>query len=182
MSKTPPRPPRPSESSLPGLKGAPNPDVERALALRDVMDHVVKVEKEITAPTLLNPSRARVIIAAALCLPAIAFCVYSWTTRPEFIWGPRPTAVSAVRHDADLRVAMFLLAQRLHAHRRKDGTYPATLDAVGGPVAGVAYALLSDSLFELRATHDGTQLTLRSGDAADAFLGNSAGVIAAHLK
>src|SRR5438067_9786110 len=98
VSKTPRRPTGPDRPSAPrppetGVKdGRRNPDVERALALRDVMDHAVKMQREITAPSDRHRGRTRIVWATVVCVPLLALAVYSWVAHPEFIWGPRPTA------------------------------------------------------------------------------------------
>jgi hypothetical protein len=71
--------------------------VERALALREVMDHAVKVEREISKPMAMPRSRARLIGSALVCIPLIAFCAYSWIARTEFIWGPSMKSVASSR-------------------------------------------------------------------------------------
>ena len=189
MSKTPknpPQPPRPSRASQASPPGAPgvarNPDVERALALRDVMDHVVEVQKEITAPRELRPSRARLIGATIICVPLLTLCVYSWIARPEFIWGPKARSVAVVRRDANLRFAMFLLGQRVKSYRKTEGAYPASIAALGSQLPGVTYALVSNSIFELRAIERGKRIVYRSDEPTSRFLDGAAKIVAGQEK
>jgi hypothetical protein len=141
------------------------------------MDHAVRVQREISKPTLLRKSRARLVWATVVCVPLIALSAYSWIARPTFIWGPSERSVSAARQDADIRFAMYLLAQRVESYRGTEGPYPATLDALGEQLEGVSYRVISDSVFELRAERDGKPLVFRSNENVDAFLGNSPSVI-----
>ncbi len=136
------------------------------------MDHAVRVQKETSGATPIRGSRAPLIGAMTLCVPLIAFCVYSYVARPEYIWGP-PTAPSPVQQEAGLRFGMYLLAQRVESYRAQHGRYPESLAALGDGLEGVSYALVSDSVFELRAMVDEKAIVLRSDAAVDAFLGKT---------
>lgn len=163
----------------PGASGALPTDLDRALAVRDVMEHAVKVQREITAPKRLQRSRARLVLGLVLCVPLLALSAYSWIAKPEIIWGPRPHA-GVPRREANARVAMFLVAQRLEAHRASEGSYPASLAAIGDGATGLSYRRLTDSTYELRDSTVGRGLVLRSGERPDVFLGNSLRVISGH--
>jgi len=139
--------------------------------LKDVMDHAVEVQREISKRPRLPESR-RGIWLIVLLASATALAGYSWFARPEFIWGPKPTAEPA-RQEADTRFAMYLLSRRLEAHRKREGSYPATLAGIGRPNSSIAYHLLSESTFELVGMKGGKQIVLRSDMPAAAFLGNS---------
>jgi hypothetical protein len=152
------------------------PDVERAMLLRDVMDHAVKTEKETARRTTRKPSHARVVALGIVGALVLALSAYSWIARPEFIWGPRPTPLPAAQREAGLRFAMFLLSQRIKAYRDAGGGYPPSLSAIGDSLAGVTYSV-SGNVFELRATENGKPIVLRSDQSADAFLGNSTNII-----
>jgi len=151
--------------------------MERALALRDVMDHAVRVQREITDPSRLRRRNLRAIALTVLCVPLIALSAYSWIARPEVIWGPRGRVVPPLRSEAELRVAMFLLAQRLEAYRRLQGSYPKSLAAIDEDPHGIRYDVNGDSAFALSVTRDGKGIVLRSSDNAEAFLGNSVALI-----
>lgn len=150
------------------------------MVLRDVMDHAVRVQREISKPTLLRRSRARLIWATVVCAPLIALSAYSFVARPVLIWGPSDRSVPAARQEANVRFAMFLLAQRLESYQGAEGVYPSSLAVLGENPAGISYEIVSDSLFVLRATENGKQIVFRSSDNVDAFLGSSPAVIAGH--
>jgi len=151
-------------------------ELERALALRDVMDHAVRVQKEITAPKRLGPSRARAVTLVFLFALVLGAGGYSWFARPELIWGPRPAA-SEEHVLASTRVTMAIIAARLEASRRADGALPVSLASTGDDAPGITYRVLSDTSFELRARAGARDLVLRSTDSVDEFLGNSLSVV-----
>lgn len=136
------------------------------------MDHAVRVQKEVSGATPIRGSRVPVIGAMALCVPLIAFSVYSYVARPEYIWGPA-TAPSPVQQEAGLRFGMYLLAQRVESYRVSNGRYPESLALAGDGLEGVSYAVISETVFELRATADGKAIVFRSDAPVDAFLGKS---------
>jgi hypothetical protein len=170
---------RPISGSSPAVPS--KKDVELALAVRDVMHHAVKVHREITEAKPFRTSRVRTVLLAIVMVPLLALCAYSWFARPVLIWGVA-TRISPVRLEANARVTMVLLAQRLDGHRDADGNYPKSLALIGEQSTGVGYRLLSDSVFELRSNGGGRELVLRSNDRRDAFLGNSLEVIAGHVR
>jgi hypothetical protein len=180
VSDKPTRTPSRSQPGVPGQKPGPGAggraDVERAMLLRDVMDHAVEVEKETARRSPRKESHARAIALGTVCALLLVVSAYAWIARPEFIWGPRPTPVPPVQKEAGLRFAMFLLSQRIKAYRDAAGEYPPSLTALGDSLSGVAY-VRSGNVFELRATENGKQIVLRSDQPADAFLGNSANII-----
>ena len=143
------------------------------MALRDVMDHAVKLQREITEPKPLRRSRGKEIVAALFCVPLIAISAYSWIARPEFIWGPKERAIAPQRQEANLRLSMFLLARRIESHQKAAGAYPVSLTALGTSTDGVSYRVTSDSTFELSATLNGKPLVLHSSDDAGSFLGRT---------
>ncbi|HMC53690.1 MAG TPA: hypothetical protein VKH19_00840 [Gemmatimonadaceae bacterium] len=188
MKTTPPTPPRGNPPATPRsiaalrppTASAGNKELERALVLRDVMDHAVRVQKEITAPRRLG-TRFMPAMLAALIVLLLGAAAYSWIAHPEIIWGPRlqPTAA---RHDANVRVAMVLLAQKLDARRRADGAYPGSVSEIGEAATGIAYSVTSDSTFELRGRVRDRELVLRSTDSRDAFLGDAIARIGGHAR
>jgi hypothetical protein len=180
VNKPPQRSTRPSQAGPPprGSKAAiPSADVERALALRDVMEHAVKVQKEFKKPTPPPKPRAPFILASILCIPLLALCVYSWVAKPAFIWGPGARPIPPVRQEANVRFAMFLLTQRIESYRHMTGAYPTALISIGENPDGITYTLISDSIFQLHATENGKQIVYQTGDNADVFLGNSVPLI-----
>lgn len=149
------------------------PSVERAEALRDVMTHAVEVEKEVRK-TVGPPRSSRRTVAIAISVPALLFCVFSLVFTPEFIWGPTTVALAPAERDANLRFTMFLLAQRIRSYRAANGRLPASLEAVGESPTGIAYAVVSDTVFQLTGEEAGQQLVLRSDAPASEFLGDAA--------
>jgi hypothetical protein len=173
-------PPRRSTTPARGSPARPQSgrpgEVERALALRDVMDHAVRVQREISGAKPIRPSRAKLFMAIATCLPLLGLSVYSVSARPAFIWGTTPV-VEPQRQEAELRVGMFLLAQRIEEFRVRIGHLPATLAELGEPAAGVEYARVSDSVFQLRALAGQRPVALRSDQPMQQFLGSSIAIV-----
>ena len=187
MKSTPPTPPRGSTPLTPRSTGAQRPsavkpaELERALALRDVMDHAVRVKKETPGARRLARSRTRMIAMLVACVVLLALSAYSWFARPEVIWGPR-VHPSLLRQDAGARLAMALLAQRLDSYRETNGTYPTSLREIGEGASGVRFRLVGDSAFELRDSVGSREIVLRSGDRRDVFLGNSITTLGGHAR
>jgi len=149
------------------------------MALRDVMQRAVEQQREITAPKPLRGSGRAVALSILLLLLA-GLCAYSWIERPEFIWGPNPKNVPPARQEANLRVAMYLLAQRVATYRAQTGYLPESLAPIGDSIDGVSYHVVHDTVFELRGLAAGKAVTLRSDQSLDAFLGNSFQIIQGH--
>ena len=185
MQKPPQRPSRPippvrspTPASVPArptpVGGTPvQPEVERAFALRDVMDHAVKVQQDMATKATRRRSPGRPMLVLGLCVPLLAFSVWSYVARPTIIWGADAT-FSAGERESHLRLTMFFLAQRLEAARRQTGHYPATLGEIGEAGTSVSYRLLDDSTFHLSSALDGRQLLLNSREPLDQFLGSNA--------
>lgn len=142
------------------------------MALRDVMDHAVKVHQEGAARPAKRRSHGRLALLLGLCLPLLAFSAWSWVARPEVIWGAGAELSSGERED-HLRLTMFFLAQRIEAARRQSGRYPVTLGEIGEASANVSYRLVDDSTFTLSAFAGASELLLNSREPLDRFLGNN---------
>ncbi len=172
---TPPRLAQPSTRStnLPATDDASS-ELDRMMMLAEVMDYVIKVSK----PTPLVLPRPRVWIPI-LTLFFFFFTLYSYSARPAWIWGPQvdPAAVTAT-HDADMRFAMFLLAQRILEYRHEFGTVPATLADLGDKIDSVKYVPLSDTSFSLRY-ESARPIILYSTESMNAFLRNAVQVVTA---
>jgi len=121
------------------------------------------------------------VLLAVVLVVVLGVAAYSWVARPELIWGPRAQPTAA-RQDANTRVAMVLLAQKLDARRATEGTYPRSLREIGEGATAIAYTVTSDSTYELRSRVGDHDLVLRSSDARDAFLGNAIAVIGGHAR
>jgi hypothetical protein len=141
------------------------------------MTHTVKVEKEISKATPVKTSNGRLTALSIICVPLLAFSIYSWIARPPFIWGPKVVPLPALEQEANIRFAMVLLVMRIDSYRETEGLYPSSLAAVGEALAGVTYTLIADTIYELKASQNGMEITFRSDQPADAFLGNSAAII-----
>ena len=144
------------------------------MALRDVMQHVVEVEKENRKRPGGAPSRSRTIALVVVCVVMAGASAYSWFARPEFIWGPRGHADTPTRAVASERSTLFLLSRRIESYKRANGSYPADLSVLGGRIpSGVTYALVSDGVYRLTARGPSGDVTYQSDKPADQFLGNS---------
>lgn len=168
----PPSPPK-SGVSLPDHDAASTP-LDRAQVLAEVMEYVIKVSK----PTPLVLPRPRVWIPMTT-VAAFSFALYSYAARPEWIWGPQvdPTQITAT-HEADMRFAMYLLAQRILDYRAEFGTVPDSLADVGDRVDSVKYVPLTDTSFSLRY-ESGVPIILYSTQSMDDFLRNAVQVVTA---
>jgi hypothetical protein len=163
------RPPTPASTPAMPRKSA---EVERALALRDVMDHAVRVKREISEAKPIYRRRGS-LFALLVCVPLLAFSVYSFVAKPEFIWGA-PVALPPEQSEASGRVALFMLAQRIEAVRAQRGDYPESLTEIGEVAPGIQYTLVGDSAFELRMTPDATrEIVFDSRANAREFLRNT---------
>ncbi len=171
--EAPPRSPPPPRrgTNLPAADETSS-ELDRLMVLAEVMEYVINVSK----PTPLVLPRPRVWIPA-LTLFFFFFTIYSYTVRPAWIWGPQvdPDQVAAT-HDADMRFAMFLLAERIFEYRRNFGTVPESLADVGATVDSVKYVPLTDTSFSLRyeAPHP---VIYYSTESMDAFLRNAVDVV-----
>ena len=173
-----PTPPSNPIHSGPSAGQTGRPDVDRALLLRDVMDHAVRIHKETSGPFgEKKRSHARTTTLAVVIVAVVALCAYSWIAKPEFIWGPKPGPLPLAQQDANLRFAMFLVAQRVEAHRLAQGALPSSLEAIGEGLPGVTYTAVSEKVFELRGSVNGQPVVYRSDASANAFLGNSTNII-----
>lgn len=172
-----PKTPTPARGVTPPAGGPRQAEMERALALRDVMEHAVKVHQETGRRARPRGSLGRTGILLGVTLPLLAFSIWSYVTEPEFLWGPAPVLEGA-EQASHLKVAMYYLARRVEASRAQAGHYPATLTEVGDSVPGVTYHLLSDSAFELRAAAvPSAPIVFRSGQPVEQFLGSSAALL-----
>ena len=144
------------------------------MALRDVMDHAVRVQREITQATPMARSRAPRTLAIAVCVVLIASSAYSLIARPEFIWGRSLQQPDPARQGS-LRLGLYVLAQRIETFRAEHSRYPVALDEIDGGVRGVHYALISDSIFVLRTVAGGDTAVFRSDQPPEMLLGPGAG-------
>ncbi|HEX7939167.1 MAG TPA: hypothetical protein VF483_09270 [Gemmatimonadaceae bacterium] len=168
------RPPRGGKSKGDADKTKGRASVERAMALRDVMSHAVEVEKDLrkaSGPRNESGAGRGVMLALSMCL--LAFTVYAYAAKPEFVFGADPNNVSEVRRDANLRFTMFLLSRRVETIKNRTHRLPDNLATIPGAPKGVTYARLTDSVFELRGKENGKDVVFRSDESAEQFLGQS---------
>lgn len=168
--------PQPSQSPQPrkDRETADSPE-ELADLLREAVRHSVQIEREAALAGLQKPSRARPIALGVICVALFALSAWSFIARPEFIWGPRVAAFAPERAEANARVAMYIMAKRAEAIRARDGELPDGGEEVGA-TQGFTYARDGDA-FTISTRLNGRDLTLRSDEDAQAFLGNSRDLI-----
>jgi len=143
------------------------------MALRDVMSHAVEVEKDLrksSRPRNDAGSGRGVMLALSLCL--LAFTVYAYAAKPEFLFGANPNNVSEVRRDANVRMTLYLLSRSVESYKKREHRLPNDLSPILGAPKSVKYARLTDSVFELRASEGTRDVVFRSDESADRFLGN----------
>jgi hypothetical protein len=143
-------------------------DVERAMALRDVMEHVVETDK---TPPERKKSRTGRAMVIAVCVLLLGASAYSWSAKPEWIWGPSGEPVSPVIDRASARMSMAIIAQRLNDMRAQTGEYPVGLEEIGEAGNGIEYSLVEDTVYVLRAHSAGDSIVYRSNQPLDEFLG-----------
>lgn len=170
MAEPPKRPPRPSQP----VQRPSN--VDRALALHDVVQHAISTEKEFQKKSVAKGSNARLVAMLVVAIPLLGFSVWSWVARPAFIWGGAP-AMAPAQETANLRMTLYVLGMRLNKYRAAQGFYPASLEALGEHVPGVTYQLVTDSLFELRGLAGREHVVFRSDMNAKEYLGNAKEII-----
>ncbi|HET7631890.1 MAG TPA: hypothetical protein VFK16_06225 [Gemmatimonadaceae bacterium] len=149
---------------LPPVEDTSTP-LDRAKMVAEVMEYVVRLARA----TPLALPRPRVWIPL-MTIAAFAFMLYSYAARPAWIWGPQiDRAAITAKKNADMRFAMFLLAQRIFEYRREFGVVPPSLAQVGDKIEGVTYVPLSDTTFSLR--YEGrVPIILYSTQSMDGFL------------
>jgi hypothetical protein len=179
----PPQTPQPPQRDAPRASTtAPRKgDVDRAVALRDVMDHAVKMQKDTASARWIPRSGSRSTVLTVICALLAAFSAYSWIARPEFVWGPKANA-EPVRQDAEARLSIYFISRRIEALKKRDGAYPATIASLMRPGSTVQYRVLSDSTYELLEMLGSRPLVYRSDTPMNAFLGNAARIITAPTK
>lgn len=137
------------------------------------MEHAVKVQKEFAKHEVVTRSRTGAIVGSIICVPVLALCAYSWIAKPEFIWGPQDhTVMSPGRSEANMKFAIFLVAQRVEMYRAEHGVYPVTLTAIGADTS-FKYTLIDGSQYQISGHANGKQILLGSTDDYNAFLGDS---------
>lgn len=113
--------------------------------------------------------------ATRLVVALVLGAVLTWllVAPPPWVHPPVAEPVPPAVTEAGLRLAMFIQAQQIERYRRTQGRLPETLDDTGEPVQGLRYTTVGQDGWELSGGPPGSEIRLQSGDALDAFLGNS---------
>ncbi len=148
-------------------------ELEKQLALRDVMDYAVRVTRAVQAAKQMVSYRARPMFLALVSIPLLFTALYAWAARPAWVFGPDPVRVAPARQMAYTRFAMYLAAQRVEEHRVSRGVLPGSLGELGEDWAGMSYRPLSASVFELTAPGRVAEIVFQSDQPVLAFLGQS---------
>lgn len=155
------------------LGDEPASDLEKAEAIRDVLQHAASMAQEVALAKEMKSWPVRPITLAVLATLSLALSAYTFVGEPDWAFGPDPASVAPARHDAHLRFAMFLAAERVEAFRAANGTLPATLTEVAEEWTGLEYEP-AESTFVLRAPGArGEAIVLESAADLTAFLGDS---------
>jgi hypothetical protein len=175
MSNESPRSPIPPSEQ----RGTPQQSgsLARAEVLRDVLQHAAREQQALLAAHPVRRSRLARAVAVWFCVPALAFSAWSLIAQPAFLWGPPPAPLPGPRADANARMVLYLLAQRLEAYRAEEGDFPASLSVLGQETEGVVYAAIGDTGWVLRGRERGREIVLHAGEDLDAFLGPSLRVL-----
>jgi len=148
-------------------------ELEKAEAIRDVMEHAVRVTRAVALAKEMKSWPLRPLALALVAVMSVTLGVYTFTAQADWAYGPDPASVPALRHDAHVRFAMYLTSQRLIAHQAATGVLPETLAELGEEWPGVEY-VRADSSFTLRArAADGAPITLEPAGDLKAFLADS---------
>lgn len=174
MTNPPHRPSRPIPVRPSGAQRAIDQDeVEKQAALRDVMEHAVRITRAVATAKPMVSWRAQPIVLAVVATLSVALTVYAYGARPDWIFGPEPSAMPMEQREAGIRFGMYLLAQRLEQYHKDRGALPPNLDYLDETWPGISYQTLSNSTFELRSRVDTTAIVFRSDQPVDKFLGGS---------
>jgi len=123
-----------------------------------------------------KPSRWRLTLAFVVTL---GFGVYLVVASPAWFVTPPPPPESSAVSEASLRIAMWQQAVRVQQFQQAQGRLPGTLDEAGAPfIEGINYQPLDDDEWVIQGINGLHDLTLRSEQSFDTFLGNSVAVVA----
>jgi hypothetical protein len=158
----------------------PNAPTPEKRALIDAYDQVMRVEAERRATDpLAGPGRRRpslIVVTGLLIIAALGGV--SYIVRPAWLFPAPPPATSQADLDAQLRVGLYMQAQRILAHRARTGRLPATLAEVDGAMLrDMTYSALDSTRFVVGGVAGPVSLTLQSDEDMRAFLGNSFAVV-----
>src|SRR5688572_24852244 len=150
-------------------------DAEREDAIKEVVEVAARFTRAVELAKPMASYRSRPIVLAVLAAAAMAVGLYSLTARPDWVYGPSPAQTRTAQGEAHIRFAMFLIAQRVNAHRvAQNGELPQSLRQIGEDWPTIIYRKVDASVFELRSVDAAAPgITLRNDEDAVAFLGSS---------
>lgn len=175
----------------PGKLAASDPDVAldivpttpeqerlKEAAIREVVEAAARSTRAVELAKPMESYRSRPIILTALAIPCLLLSLYTFSARPEWVFGPKPVATLTARGEAHVRFAMYLVYKRLNAFRAANGgALPQSLLQVGEEWPAIQYRIVADSVFELRAPGSARPIVFRSDGDPRALLGASAGAL-----
>lgn len=109
----------------------------------------------------------------AFCAALIGTGGWALATRPAWLVAPPPRPDPPALADASVRLTLVREAERIQAWRREHGRLPAGPGEAGSLVEGLAYGVISDSVFVLTMQSGPGALSFRSTDSAGPFLGDA---------
>lgn len=160
------------------------PEQERLkeAAIREVVEAAARSTRAVELAKPMESYRSRPIILTAIAVPCLLLGLYTFSARPEWVFGPKPAATLTARGEAHVRFAMYLVYKRLNAFRAANGgALPQSLLQVQEDWPAIQYRIVADSVFELRAPGSTRPIVFRSDGDPRALLGASAGALRAEL-
>ena len=138
------------------------------------MEYAARVTIQTALAKPMRSVRIRPIALGLLGLMAIVVAAFTFLSEPDWVFGPSPAAVEPARHEAHLRYAMFLAAQRIESLRDSTGAPPSSLAEIGEDWSGLEYTVAGLGVFELRGrTPSGDEIAFKSGEDLAALLGDA---------
>jgi len=154
---------------------SPRQEQDTKRALLDAREEAVRASQ---SPSWDTPRRRHSFLRWLLILTVLA-AAYLFLARPPWFITPPPPPESYEVAEASLRIAVWQTAMRVRAFQQEEGRLPQTLAEAGAPqYRGVEYNVMGEGEFSIRASSDRLDVTYRSKDNLEAFLGNSLTVVA----
>ncbi len=111
-------------------------------------------------------------------LATLAFGVYLLLASPAWFRAPPLPPESTAVSEASLRIAMWQQAIRVRNYQERHDRPPNTLSEAGAPlIEGIEYQELADGEWVIEGRNGTLELTLRSDESFDTFLGNSVAIV-----
>ncbi len=152
-----------------GHTPGPTPD-RRALA--EAYRDLIKEEAERQATEAAPPPRPRPSVKPFLAVLLVGAAAYLWLASPVWLKSETPSEPRVVR-EASLRLAMYVLAQRIEQFRLTNQRLPTALAELGHNGEGIAYQPFDSTSYELRGRQGEINLTWNSTEPLATFVGNS---------